>query len=274
MTGMLVLNVRRVNNDRMYKNSSASRGGQQVIPAVARGVIYGLIDTRNDHRVIVDIIYNKDYRSAKSEWRVKSRTQIKALRLTAVGDVMRMTGGIFWRMFAVVLVSASAEVNAPAEPSAGGGNDVLAEIVVTAQRRFEKLTDAPVSITAAIGDQQHNLGVNSPADVVKLVPGSKPTNDFESSLRQTYGRFAETDAEGFTSGWITSGIDARLTARTEQGRGIGSKVMHPPALPMGMYYATIASRATDTVIRTFGMPVTYDIHFSTGFETMKRVQAS
>jgi len=50
--------------------------------------------------------------------------------------------------------------------------------------------------------------------------------------------------------------------------------MHPPALPMGMYYATIASRATDTVIRTFGMPVTYDIHFSTGFETMKRVQAS
>jgi len=94
---------------------------------------------------------------------------------------MRMTGGIFWRMFAVVLVSASAEVNAPAEPSAGGGNDVLAEIVVTAQRRFEKLTDAPVSITAAIGDQQHNLGVNSPADVVKLVPGSKPTNDFESS---------------------------------------------------------------------------------------------
>jgi hypothetical protein len=99
---------------------------------------------------------------------------------------MRMTGGIFWWMFAVVPVStsASAEVNtpaAPAEPSAGGGNDVLSGIVVKAQKRSQKLSDVPMSITAATGDQLRNLGVNPLACLLHKASTSAPA--FETMKR-------------------------------------------------------------------------------------------
>lgn len=39
-----------------------------------------------------------------------------------------------------------------------------AEIVVTAQKRSEKLSDVPLSITAASGEQLANAGVSAPSD--------------------------------------------------------------------------------------------------------------
>lgn len=45
------------------------------------------------------------------------------------------------------------------------------EIIVTAQRRSEKLSDVPISITAATGEQLAAQGVFSPGDLEKLVPG-------------------------------------------------------------------------------------------------------
>jgi len=50
-------------------------------------------------------------------------------------------------------------------------NATLEEIVVTAQKRSERLNDVPVSITAATGEQLVNAGVASPADLAKVVPG-------------------------------------------------------------------------------------------------------
>lgn len=47
----------------------------------------------------------------------------------------------------------------------------LSEIVVTAQRRSEKLSDVPLSITAASADQLKAIGVQGPKDLEKLVPG-------------------------------------------------------------------------------------------------------
>lgn len=45
------------------------------------------------------------------------------------------------------------------------------EIVVTAQKRSERLSETPLSITAASGEQLARVGVASTADLVKIVPG-------------------------------------------------------------------------------------------------------
>jgi len=44
-------------------------------------------------------------------------------------------------------------------------------IVVTAQRREERLSDVPLSITAVTGDSLQRLGVSDTADLAKIVPG-------------------------------------------------------------------------------------------------------
>lgn len=47
----------------------------------------------------------------------------------------------------------------------------LEEIVVTAQKRVERLVDVPLSITAVSGDQLAKAGVTSTADLAKVSPG-------------------------------------------------------------------------------------------------------
>lgn len=60
-----------------------------------------------------------------------------------------------------------------AKPSA------VEEVVVTAQRRSERLSDVPLSVTAATGEELAQAGVFSPSDLVKVVPGfsSQPSNN-------------------------------------------------------------------------------------------------
>lgn len=62
---------------------------------------------------------------------------------------------------------------APQAPeSANSGQDLQpGEIVVTAQKRSERLLDVPLSITAATGEQLAKAGVSTPADLEKVVPG-------------------------------------------------------------------------------------------------------
>src|SRR5215204_2845581 len=47
----------------------------------------------------------------------------------------------------------------------------LEEIIVTAQKREQRITDVPISITAISRDQLSKQGVNSVADLAKIVPG-------------------------------------------------------------------------------------------------------
>ena len=47
----------------------------------------------------------------------------------------------------------------------------LEDIVVTAQKRSERLSDVPLSITAASGEQLARQGVTNPAQLEKIVPG-------------------------------------------------------------------------------------------------------
>lgn len=52
-----------------------------------------------------------------------------------------------------------------------GPNARIADIIVTAQKRSERLQDVPMSITAATGNQLTTRGVTNPEQLEKVVPG-------------------------------------------------------------------------------------------------------
>lgn len=60
---------------------------------------------------------------------------------------------------------------APADVVATGEQGQLQEVVVTAQKRSQRLSDVPISITAASGKQLADLGVTDPRQLEKVVPG-------------------------------------------------------------------------------------------------------
>lgn len=57
---------------------------------------------------------------------------------------------------------------APANTAPADGSG---DIIVTAQKRSERINDVPLSITAASGDQLARSGVTDPSQLVKIVPG-------------------------------------------------------------------------------------------------------
>lgn len=67
-------------------------------------------------------------------------------------------------------VGASGQPSSSAAPTANADTS-LQDIVVTAQRRSEKLSDVPLSITVATGQQLADAHVTTPGDLEKLVPG-------------------------------------------------------------------------------------------------------
>nr|WP_087575006.1 TonB-dependent receptor [Sphingomonas sp. CDS-1] len=74
---------------------------------------------------------------------------------------------------AVISVSSHAQTRDGQNSSlqdAGLGSQI-GDIVVTAQKRAERLNDVPLSITAATGEQLAAAGVKAPADLEKIVPG-------------------------------------------------------------------------------------------------------
>jgi iron complex outermembrane receptor protein len=178
----------------------------------------------------------------------------------------------------------------------GADSTSVEEIIVTAEKRSERLRDVPISVTALTGSQLQDQGVTSPADLAKVVPGftftestygapvytlrgigtydeaiaispavgvysdqiplpfarmsegvsldlqrvevlkgpqgtlfgenstggavnyipNRPTDHFTAGTSLTYGRFDETDAEGYVSGPVSGTVNARLAVRTEQ----------------------------------------------------------
>ena len=71
-----------------------------------------------------------------------------------------------------VAFAQSASVAAPAQADAGSPNvPQVAEIIVTAQKRQERLSDVPLTITAVTGSQLARQGITSPDDLQRVVPG-------------------------------------------------------------------------------------------------------
>lgn len=70
------------------------------------------------------------------------------------------------------------------EAQTGESVSVIEEIVVTAQKREQKVDDVPISITALSGDSMRDRGIVSTADLVKAVPGFTVTQT--NSLTPVY----------------------------------------------------------------------------------------
>ena len=60
-----------------------------------------------------------------------------------------------------------------AQPSSGSSQGELTEIVVTAQRRQEKIQEVPISITVVSGDELSKKGATNNMDLTEMVPGVK-----------------------------------------------------------------------------------------------------
>lgn len=73
--------------------------------------------------------------------------------------------------------TASAQSEPPASPAAAGPPEnpppvaAVGEIVVTAQKRSQRINDVPLSITAATGEDLAKVGVTDTSQLVKIVPG-------------------------------------------------------------------------------------------------------
>jgi iron complex outermembrane recepter protein len=79
-------------------------------------------------------------------------------------------------IFTLLIFGAAARSNESGNSEAQGPADVsLQEIVVTAQKREQSVYDVPMSIQAATGDTLLARGIDTTADLVKLVPGFTAT---------------------------------------------------------------------------------------------------
>src|SRR5882757_9799155 len=61
--------------------------------------------------------------------------------------------------------------NPTADQQQNSSGSELAEILVTAQKRSERMMDVPMSITAATGDQLQRLGITQVDDLGRVVAG-------------------------------------------------------------------------------------------------------
>ena len=92
-----------------------------------------------------------------------------------------------------------AAAQAATAPSAGAGGENLAEIVVTARQRKEKLVDVPLSIQVFTPQDIRSAGIERPADFIELTPGvsqvqTAEVGDMQVSIRGlNTGRDAETN---------------------------------------------------------------------------------
>ncbi len=103
------------------------------------------------------------------------------------------------------LAGALVATAAPAEeivdvPSAAD-DEYMEEIVVTATKREQSLSDVPVAVSAFTGDSLEELGVSRPADLMAFTPGLSGKND-----NGTYTQYA---IRGITSNILT--IDAEAS---------------------------------------------------------------
>lgn len=87
-------------------------------------------------------------------------------------------------MLGAVAISATDAV-AQAVTDRGSGGDELGEVIVTAQKRSEKLLDVPITITAATGPQLVSLGVASTRDLAKVTPGFTAAGGYGNSTTFT-----------------------------------------------------------------------------------------
>src|ERR1700738_201341 len=75
-----------------------------------------------------------------------------------------------------VLAAAAAVATARAEDAPQPSGATVEEVVVTAQRRAERLQDVPIAVSAVTSDRLESMGVNGIADQSVAVPSLNVAN--------------------------------------------------------------------------------------------------
>jgi iron complex outermembrane receptor protein len=82
------------------------------------------------------------------------------------------------------------------------------------------------------GPQGDLYGRNTTAGQINLI-ARKPTREFEGGVSLEYGRFSSVNAEGYASGPLTEGVQARLSASAQLSSGWQRSLTRPNDKPLG-----------------------------------------
>ena len=94
--------------------------------------------------------------------------QVKHITQSVLLGIATTGCNLAWAQTAATVLTGNA-AEPPGDPASSNG--ALQEIIVTAEKRAERVNDVPLSITAATGEQLQDLGITSPAALTKIVPG-------------------------------------------------------------------------------------------------------
>ena len=129
---------------------------------------------------------------------------MKALRGSSIGRRVRFAvgcslGALCWPLAAEAQVTVGAQdQHISASPDTG-----IADSVVTAQRREEKLQNVPIAIAAVAGEELVKQGVTSTRDLGRSVPSLTSTNFAGYVLPRIRGIGNSVVGPGFESGVAT-----------------------------------------------------------------------
>jgi outer membrane receptor protein involved in Fe transport len=101
-----------------------------------------------------------------------SASTAEILAMTAPPKPLQALTPTPWALATACLLAAPASAQSSGASGAGAGSaDTLEEIVVTAQKREEKLLDVPMSITAVTGRALEERGVTTLQEIASTIPG-------------------------------------------------------------------------------------------------------
>lgn len=115
----------------------------------------------------------------------------------AVEKVNSATAGAYWKR--VRMAQTDSAVASASDERAVEASPALSEVVVTAQKREERLQDVPISISVLSGEELDRSTVRSVTDALSRVPGVVIDEGFQSGGTQVTVR-GVTAASGFSFG--------------------------------------------------------------------------
>ncbi|MCW5761458.1 MAG: TonB-dependent receptor plug domain-containing protein, partial [Phenylobacterium sp.] len=100
---------------------------------------------------------------------------------------------------AMLLATCAVSLVAPGVASAADDDGTVAELVVTAQKRAEKLIEVPLSVQSLSGEAVERSGAAKVSDLTKLIPGA-------SIVSSTTPGFETVQIRGVSSGTTGDGL--------------------------------------------------------------------
>jgi outer membrane receptor protein involved in Fe transport len=121
--------------------------------------------------------WQPENRAAEKAGAWQLRRENRGFDMSSKGLALRYAAGGALLSLSIGVGIASAQTSLPAtspptvQQSDTTAPDALEEIIVTAQKRSERINDVPLSITAATGEDLARAGVTDTSELVKIVPG-------------------------------------------------------------------------------------------------------